>query len=162
MRNSSLFNSPIELGLRSLILLHENFPNISSLQQLVAMDYLLIHSADVEDGPESIHPNNKVRGGEYIVKREAIYKGVLLFVSYGLIDIKFTRDGFKYSASEAATPFIDSLIEPYVLKLIETSVWVAKNFGSMSEEVITKFIHEKVDKWGAEFATESGRWEDYV
>lgn len=52
----SPFNSPVESGLRALVLLYSLFPTSASLQRLVVFDYLLIHSDDVPDGPEGLHP----------------------------------------------------------------------------------------------------------
>lgn len=51
----------------------------------MAYDYLLVHSADVPDGPPSIHPAVPYRGGELLVKRDAIRSGLDLMVSPELI-----------------------------------------------------------------------------
>ena len=45
------FNSAVEVGLRTLIVLDASYPNTSSLGRLVVFDYLLVHSDDVDGGP---------------------------------------------------------------------------------------------------------------
>ena len=64
MKSSSVFNSPVELGLRALMLLAESHPKPLDIQRLVILDYLLVHSGDLEGGPESLHPPSPLRAGE--------------------------------------------------------------------------------------------------
>jgi len=63
-----LFNTPIESGLRTLILLAVAAPEGCDLARLVIYDYLLVHSSDVDGGPESIHPPSLFRSGEFLVR----------------------------------------------------------------------------------------------
>ena len=65
------FNSAIECGLRSLIILEHAFPLEYDLQRLVFYDYLLVHSQDA-GGPNSIHPATPHRSGEVLVKRKML------------------------------------------------------------------------------------------
>ena len=53
--NVTVFNSALETGVRSLVILAANFPAALDLQRLVDLDYLVVHSGDV-DGPKSLHP----------------------------------------------------------------------------------------------------------
>lgn len=59
----NLFNSSLETGVRSLIILVAAFPIAFDLQRLIEMDYLVVHSGDV-DGPSSLHAPIPMRIGE--------------------------------------------------------------------------------------------------
>ena len=70
------FNTPLECGLRMLFVLNAAGERRSDLQRLVSYDYLLVHSGDVDDGPESLHPPVPFRGTEVLVKRGLISAGL--------------------------------------------------------------------------------------
>ena len=74
------FNSPIETGVRALILLAESYPDQLDLQRLLEFDYILVHTTDV-DGPPSIHPALPLRSGELLVRRHLIERGLMLMMS---------------------------------------------------------------------------------
>ena len=61
------FNSPFEAGVRSLAILVAAFPEAYDLQRLVEMDYLVVHSGDV-NGPASLHAPLPMRAGELLVR----------------------------------------------------------------------------------------------
>lgn len=48
----SPFNGPVEIGLRALCVLTTAFPSAYALQRLVIFDYFLVHSDDIDGGPE--------------------------------------------------------------------------------------------------------------
>ncbi|WP_413524975.1 ABC-three component system middle component 2, partial [Photobacterium phosphoreum] len=65
-----IFNSPLETGIRAICILTVN-PSLNfDLQQLVALDYLVVHTGDFENGPKSLHPNVNARAGELIIRRQ--------------------------------------------------------------------------------------------
>ncbi len=154
-------NSPIELGVRALILLIECFPQKLSLQQLVALDYILVHSDDFSGGPKSIHPKLPRRSGEFLIKRKIIRNGCILFIKKGLINQVFTSDGIKYEASESSVNFLDSLTTEYISELRDRSHWVISYLGDQSENSLNKEILSKMDEWGSEFTMESVLWEGF-
>ena len=69
----SPFNGPVEIGLRALCVLTTAFPAAYALQRLVVFDYFLVHSDDIEGGPEGLHPRTPHRGGEILVRRVVIH-----------------------------------------------------------------------------------------
>ena len=78
------FNSPIETGVRALILLAESYPDQLDLQRILEFDYIMVHTGDV-DGPPSIHPALPLRSGELMVRRQFIERGLMLMISRGLV-----------------------------------------------------------------------------
>lgn len=148
------FNSAIECGLRSLVILEHAFPRDYDLQRLVFYDYLLVHSGDA-GGPESIHPATPHRSGEVLVKRHILEQGLLLMMSRKLVIREYDRTGIVYQASENATPFMDGLESRYVGLLKERAAWVIEAFDDHTDKQLDKFFQENLDRWGGEFAREA-------
>ena len=148
------FNSFIECGLRSLIILENSFPSSYDLQRLVFYDYLLIHSKDA-GGPESIHPATPNRSSEFLVKRRMIENGLLFMVSKGLVKKSFDKKGIVYSATEESNPFLDSLTTNYSRSLKNYANWVVTTFDKYSDESLEDFFCKHLDRWGGEFEREA-------
>jgi len=149
------FNGKLEVGLRALCVLATAFPEAYSVQRLTALDYLLVHSQDVPDGPPSLHPPTPYRGGEVLVRRGVLQEGLVLYWSRGLIDQRFAEEGLFYSATDHSAAFLDGLETPYIDALRDRSNWVVDRFGSESDEDLADLIRENVGEWGAEFTLQS-------
>ena len=84
MTNNSLirylepFNGPVEIGLRTLVILCEAYPEPMSLQRLILFDYLIVHSDDLPDGPAGLHPQTPHRSGELLIRRNLLQDGIAL------------------------------------------------------------------------------------
>lgn len=146
----TVFNSALETGVRSLIILTANFPDALDLQRLVDFDYLAVHSGDVQ-GPESLHPPLPMREGELLVRRKIIESGISLMMSRGLITRIVSTEGIVYKASDYAKPFVDSLTTPYMRSLMERASWVAASFGNMDASELQNLINTFFDKWTTQF-----------
>lgn len=159
-RNIAPFNSPTEIGLRSTVLLFEMYPDIASLQRLVVYDYLLVHSDDAPEGPEGLHPKTPFRSGELLVRRETLQKGLVLYMSRGLVHGVYSPEGVRYSATERTGGFVESFDAAYVADLRARAVWLVEQFGEHTDEYLDEFAKEHLGEWGAEFETEAFLWED--
>jgi hypothetical protein len=144
------FNSPIETGVRALILLAESYPDQLDLQRILEFDYILVHTGDV-DGPPSIHPALPLRSGELLVRRQLIERGLMLMISRGLITRHATPNGFVYQAEDDAGPFLDSLTADYLHDLQDRAVWVVERFSRMSDHEIRVILSQVYDQWSREF-----------
>jgi hypothetical protein len=149
-----VFNSPVESGLRSLVLLTEAFPLFYDLQRIIFFDYLIVHSGDAPGGPPSIHPGTPDRTGEVLVRRGLIERGLDFLASRGLIEKRFDANGITYGATEYASPVIDCLRTPYSALLKERSAWVVQAFGNASDDELKTFFRSNLDRWGSEFEHE--------
>ena len=144
------FNSPIETGMRALILLAESYPEQLDLQRILEFDYIMVHTGDV-DGPPSIHPALPLRSGELLVRRQLIERGLMLLISRGLISRDATPNGFMYRAEDDAGPFLDSLSAEYLDDLKNRAVWVVDRFSEMSDQDIRIMLSNVYDQWSREF-----------
>jgi hypothetical protein len=144
------FNSPIETGMRALILLAESYPAQLDLQRILEYDYIMVHTGDV-DGPPSIHPALPLRSGELLVRRQLIERGLLLMISRGLVSQHATTNGFMYQAEDDAGPFLDTLTTEYINNLKDRATWVVDRFRDMSDQEIRSMLTRVYDQWSREF-----------
>src|SRR5690349_8477372 len=140
------FNSPIETGVRALILLAASYPAQMDLQRILEFDYILVHTGDV-DGPPSIHPALPLRSGELLVRRHLIERGLLLMMSRGLVTRHAADTGFMYQAEDDAGPFLDALTADYLTELKDRATWVVDRFSEMSNLEIRVMLSEVYDQW---------------
>jgi hypothetical protein len=147
----SVFNSPLESGLRAITILVEAFPLALDLEYLVFFDYLTVHSGDVENGPESLHAPLPMRSGELTVRRELIERGLLLMMSRRLADRLASTEGFKYIATESAGAFLEMLNSDYTLDLRERARWVISTFGDFTPEQIRVQERQLFRSWNNQF-----------
>jgi hypothetical protein len=163
MANSSpplVFNGAVETGLRSLAVLTQAYPDRMSLQRLVILDYIVVHSDDIEGGPPGLHPKTPNRGGQLLVRRDVIQSGLLLYMSRGLIDQHFDSEGISHQATDGAGAFLDAFRAPYVAKLRQRADWVDEMFGLQDDEALSNLVSEGIADWGTEFEMSSVLWED--
>ena len=151
MSTAILFNGPLEVGLRSLLLLAEADPQCLDLQRLVILDYLLVHSGDLPDGPPSLHPPSPLRAGEVSIRRELVQQGLLLMESKGLVSRRFGQDGIGYVAEDLAPSFLDAYTSPYVYLLRERAGWVVNRAANIPDEEANALFGETLGRWRTEF-----------
>jgi hypothetical protein len=149
------FNIPLESGLRSLFILAEVAPRFHDLQRLVYYDYLLVHSGDVPDGPQSLHPPVPHRSTEWLVRRKYVADGLDLMFSRELLEKRFEPTGITYGATELTRPFLNYLKSEYASSLVRVASWVAQTFGAYSDHELSRFMASNLGRWGAEFRREA-------
>lgn len=159
-RFSAPFNGPVEIGLRALAILTRAFPMAYSLQRLVILDYVVVHSDDAPGGPPGLHPKTPRRSGELLVRRGAVQKGLMLYQSRGLVEQKFAPGGLFFAATERSALFVDVLKTGYVTELRQRADWVVDKFGKISDSDLENFARDHLGDWGAEFVLESVLWEE--
>ena len=154
----SPFNGPVEIGLRALCVLTTAFPAAYALQRLVVFDYFLVHSDDIEGGPEGLHPRTPHRGGEILVRRGVIQDGLTLYESRGLIERVYRGGGIFFAATDRSADFLDTLSTEYLAGLRDRADWVVNSFGALDDTELDSMVRERIGTWGAEFSMESVLW----
>ena len=143
-------NSPLEVGLRVLMVLQAAFPEHLDLNQLVLLDHSMLHSADL-GGPDSLHPPVPVRAGELGVRREAIEAGLEVMIRAKLAHAGLGDGGVEFWAGEAADGFTRLLESAYALQLHDRAAWVVQHFGSLDESVLRAGLSSVAQHWSEEF-----------
>ncbi len=151
--HESVLNSPLEVALRTIFILSKTHKG-ADLQRLAIYDYLLLHSADIEDGPDSLHPATPIRSGELLVRRGLIDRGLKLLESRGLVRRSYRDDGIAFVASQLAVPFLGYFASEYAKRCSEAAAWIAATFDAMPPQELQAFIQIRVGKWGVEFTDE--------
>lgn len=154
----SPFNGPVEMGLRALCVLTTAFPAAYALQRLVVFDYFLVHSDDIDGGPEGLHPRTPHRGGEILVRRGVIQDGLTLYESRGLIERAYKDGGIFFAATDKSADFLDTLSTDYLKGLRERAEWVVDSFGLLDDAELHTMVRDRIGTWGAEFSMESVLW----
>jgi len=154
----SPFNGPVEIGLRALCVLTTAFPDAYALQRLVVLDYFLVHSDDIEGGPEGLHPQTPHRGGEILVRRGVLQDGLTLYESRGLVERVYKDGGIFFAATDKSADFLDTLSTEYLRGLRERAEWVVDSFRLLDDADLDVMVRERIGTWGAEFSMESVLW----
>lgn len=154
----SPFNGAVEIGLRALCVLTAAFPVAYALQRLVAFDYLVVHSDDIEGGPNGLHPQTPYRGGEILVRRGVLQDGISLYESRGLLARMYDEGGIFFAATDKSADFLDALSTEYLKELRDRADWVVESFGKLDDAKLDSMIRDRIGTWGAEFVMESVLW----
>ncbi|MFF9607431.1 ABC-three component system middle component 2 [Streptomyces sp. NPDC014684] len=121
-------NSPLEIGVRALVLLAETHPQPLDLAQLAVLDHAILHSGDL-DGPPSLHPALPGHSGELGMKRNVLEQALLVLIRAGLADVEADETGLVYRATERGPAFVDILEAPYVERLRERAEWAVHHWA---------------------------------
>ncbi|WP_395294669.1 ABC-three component system middle component 2 [Kitasatospora hibisci] len=133
-------NSPLEVGVRALVLLAETHPQPLDLAQLVVLDHVMLHTSDY-DGPPSLHPALPAGAGEIGMKRGVLEQALLVLIRAGLAGLEDRSEGLMYSATDRGPVFVDILEAPYAESLRERAEWVVHHYlPSMNVREATREI----------------------
>lgn len=143
-------NSPLEVGLRVLLLLQEAFPQRLDLNQLVLLDHSLLHSADI-GGPASLHPGVPIRASELGMKRESIEAGLEVMVRAELAHAGVGDGGIEFWASESADAFTNLLETEYAGLLHSRAAWAIAHYDSLDEDSLRSALSSIATHWSEEF-----------
>lgn len=152
------FNGPVEIGLRTISILNEAYPVGYSLQRLIILDYLSVHSDDIVGGPVGLHPKTPHRSGELLVRREVLQQGLRLYMGQGLAEQRFQTTGVIYAATERTGAFLDTLQAGYVAELRRKISWLIETFKESKDDDLNTLVQNNLRGWGAEFEMESVLW----
>jgi ABC-3C biological conflict system middle component len=151
-RRPRIFNTPFETGLRSVVILSACYPERLSLHRLVVFDHLVVHTSDVH-GPPSMHPPDRSRAAEILVRRGLVSSGLALMETRGLVARVATPGGFRYQAGTEAGSFVDLLTSRYFEALKDRADWLIKNVLPQSDDALVQLVRSRMDEWTPEFQT---------
>lgn len=103
-------NSPLEVGLRALFVLADQYPATLELEELSILDHYLLHSGHGR-GVQTILPDLPDSVSELALKRGLMRDGLHLMQALGLAKAILTPTGLKFSATESTAGFLDLLTE---------------------------------------------------
>lgn len=145
-----LFNSPLETGIRALVILEAVYPRAFDLSELTWLDHLVVHTADI-DGPPSLHPNLPHRTGELLVRRHLIEQGLTLMRRQHLVALEPTPQGILYKASDDGAAIVEHMRTQYARELMYRARWLAGRIEDLSADELQGLVNEKIGRWRVEF-----------
>ncbi|HEX8093501.1 ABC-three component system middle component 2 [Jatrophihabitans sp.] len=157
----SPLNSPLEVGVRVLMILTEAYPERLDVNRLVLLDHGVLHSADL-GGPDSLHPALPVRAGELGVKRAAIEDGLQVMIRAHLVEMNAGDGGIDFGATETAYSFISVLASEYATTLHDRVHWIFSRFRDLSEDALRNEMRTIFASWAEEFGPIDGLSEGVV
>ena len=147
---SNPLNSPLEVGVRVLMILVEAFPAHLDINRLVLLDYGLLHSADLK-GPDSLHPPIPIRVSELGVKRQHIEAGLQVMIRARLAEMLAEESGIEFCATESAENFLKILESDYARGLRDRAHWIVDKFGAVDDASLRERMREISSHWSEEF-----------
>lgn len=145
-----IFNSPVETGMRALVILNALYPVAHDLNDLLLFDHLVVHTSDFS-GPQSLHPDVPPRSGEPLVRRRLIEDGIALMRMRHLIEIEFATSGILYRASDDAGSLISLMRSDYAKQLVERADWLAERCQTVGIDVVKQLVTDRIGRWRTEF-----------
>ena len=153
-----LFNTPLEAGVRTLLILDAFAPQAFDVATMSLLDYYIVHTGDA-GGPPSLHPEINGRAGEYFVRRRLVEEGLLLMARASLVEQIFTGSGIAFRAHETATAMIDLFGSTYNRRLAEAAQWLAHEADDQGVELFIQSLKDGLERWSHEIV---GRAADNV
>jgi len=150
-----LFNSPLEAGLRAVVILERLWPDAVDINDLILFDHIVVHTSDF-GGPNSIHPSLPNEIGELLVRRQLIEESLDLMRRCHLINIHYSEDGTTYAASDEASDFVGFMETSYAEKLKKSAAWMVDKIKSTPDQIVTfrNDVSAILGKWAEEFSLE--------
>lgn len=149
-----LLNSNLEIALRLLVIM-KIYRKPIERDRLIAYEYFVIHSGDIENAPSSIHPDIPYRASVYISNHQTISDALNILLSKELISLNTDSRRFDYQISGVGNKFIYYMTSEYYKVLSNMASWVCSHFDNYSISELNKYIEKNIGKWGNEFTKES-------
>jgi hypothetical protein len=158
-RAQPLFNSPLETGIRAIVVLNAAFPRAFDVTAVAWFDHLIVHTGDI-GGPPSLHPDVPQRSGELLVRRRLVEESLLVMRRLHLVEfVPDGNTGLLYRASVEAVGVIELLRTPYSIALRDRAEWLASNVLSRSRSELENLVAERIGRWQIEFHNTDGNRE---
>lgn len=150
-----LFNSPLETGTRSVVVLDAAYPRALDIARLTWFDHLIVHTGDI-GGPVSLHPSLPERAGELLVRRRLVEESLKLMRRLHLVENIADANGIAYRASEDASAFVGLMRARYAVALKERAKWLVAELGEMDLAQLAARVSGRIDDWALNFQADAG------
>lgn len=148
-----LFNSPLETGIRSVLILQAALPRAFDLTHLTWLDHLVVHTADI-GGPSSLHPDIPQRDGELIVRRRNVEAGLQLMRRMHLVSTRYSEEGIRFQITEEGAQLAQLVRSDYGRRLKLRAAWLLDYVARMDTSEFVRVISDKIGRWTIEFQSE--------
>ncbi|TXN47369.1 ABC-three component system middle component 2 [Methylobacterium sp. WL7] len=150
-----LYNSPLEAGIRAVIVLEHLRPVTADLPEMILFDHVVVHTQD-HGGPPSLHTELPARKGELLVRRRLVERSLQLMQGCHLVVEAHDADGISYRATDEAAAYIELLETPYSEHLKLCASWIRDEVGRHTKAGFKERLRQRIGEWTDAFGvTES-------
>ncbi|OWY04621.1 threonine efflux protein [Thioclava sp. F1Mire-8] len=153
--DQNLFNSPLEAGIRAIVILEMFEPKSFDISTLSLLDYFVVHTGDA-GGPPSIHPEIEARAGEFFVRRHLVERGVGLMVRASVLEQRVESTGITFRSHETASAMLDLMTSSYNRQLKTAAAWLANEASKEGIEAFLDNLRLQIDMWSQAVITTEG------
>lgn len=140
-----LFNGKFELALRILLILGQR--KLSSLDKLVAFDFITTYAASFGLTKENLHGDNAFNYSEIASRREMMNKGISLLRMYNLLDVNYSgQNGYEYCLTDLGRNVERQLSDQYAIEYGQILNDVINKYSQSSSEKLMKLIDSNLMK----------------
>jgi hypothetical protein len=140
---NKVFNTPFETGLRLLLVLYTANSSGMSIDRLVALDFMALYGKDFNISKVNLNGMNGFNFSELPTRREICIQGMKEFALDGLVDVTYTKNGFKYKISKNGIQYVEALNSDYAKQYVSTLQNVLDAFGKKSDAALVREINNK-------------------
>ena len=142
--NGKLFNGPMELLLRALIILTIKSP--LNVDHISMIDFVSTYGKYFGISENNLHGDNEFGLQEFSLRRELMNDAIRQAVLKGLVEIVKNQDGFSYKLSTNGTRVYSEISKSmYALEYFENAK-KAKNIVAVSNKEFMEIVDNKL--WG--------------
>lgn len=142
---TKLFNSKFESALRILLIL--GLKKSSSLDKLLAFDFITTYAFSFNLAKENLHGDNAFNYSEIASRREMMDKGISLLRMYNLLAIDYSdRNGYEYSLTDLGRSIEKQLHDQYAVEYRQTLGNVVDKYSQFSSKELMKLIDSNLMK----------------
>lgn len=142
MNPKDIFNSPVEVGAR-IVLLLAGVAQKLYLDDLIFYDYASIYSGDFQGEP-SLHPVLLNRLAELVRRREIFPNAIRLYTSKGLMGSQVDENGVRYFITREGGEFAKKLSSDYHADFRRRVSWVERNIDHLAAQRRTIYKIDRV------------------
>ncbi|WP_199084530.1 ABC-three component system middle component 2 [Bosea sp. ASV33] len=147
---SDLYHTPLEAGIRAVVVLEHLRPITADLSEVVLYDHVVVHASDV-GGPMSLHAAVSGRRGELLVRRGIVEAGLDLMRRCHLLEKVADDEGFTWRASEEAASYVELLESSYSEDLKTCASWLAEQVRELSKAGFKSMVVGHIGEWTESF-----------
>lgn len=147
----SKINTPLEFGLRALIMLSKLSNNGTDIERLLVYDYILTNSGEFNSKLPSIHAETPYKYSKLLVKRDILKEGINILIRYGLITLDYSEEGIIYKKNKYTQKFLDNIDSIYKDRLEVVAEWISSDVHCKEVSEIEYDLKARIKKYGIEF-----------
>ena len=137
-----LLNTPLEMGLRILLLLNSSSLEFWTNEQILSFDFISCYGKEFGVSDTNLHGDGKYKFSELSLRNELLKEALKWLVLQGLINVDVSQ-GFRYGITDLGSDFISSIDDTYSCVYSETAEKAFNKYEKENAFALIKMIQKK-------------------